>query len=261
MKINKYLVPNSLEEAFGLLQEEKSIVIGGGAFLHLGKRNVNNAIDISKIVKESIEEGEEYIEIGALTTLETIENDSILKNYFNGLLRETVKNIMGVQIRNMATIGGAISGKYGFSDIITSLLALDAEVEFYKNGRMKLSHYLEGKWDKDILIKVLLKKNTGVSKYLNLRNTFTDFSILNVAVSKLDNNCTIVVGSRPGIAKKAITAMEYINKEGINEESARIAGEMASNSLTFGDDLRASAIYRKEICMVLVKRALLEVIK
>lgn len=249
-----------MEEAYKIV-EDGGTVIGGGAFLHLGKRNINSAVDISKLGLDFIKETKGFIEIGSAVTLREIEKNDSLNIYFDGILSKTAAVIMGVQIRNMATVGGTLSGKYGFSDLLTSLLSLNTQLTFYKRGKISLEEYLKESIKNDILIKIKIKKEEVKAEYTNLRNTSTDFSILNAAVSKSSNICRIAVGARPAAAKLAIKAMEYINKEGINEESAKKAGEIASGELNFGSDIRSSGRYRKELCSVLVKRALLEVEK
>lgn len=249
-----------MEEAYKIV-EDGGTVIGGGAFLHLGKRNINSAVDISKLGLDYIKETKGFIEIGSAVTLREIEKNDSLNKYFDGILSKTAAVIMGVQIRNVATIGGTLSGKYGFSDLLTSLLSLNTQLTFYKRGKISLEEYIKESIKNDILIKIKIKKEEVKAKYINLRNTSTDFSILNAAVSKSNNSCRIAVGARPAAAKLALKAMDYINKEGINEESAEKAGKIASEELNFGSDVRSSGKYRKDICSVLVKRALLEVEK
>ena len=50
---------------------------------------------------------------------------------------------MGVQFRNSVTIGGSIYSRFGFSDILTSLLTLDTYVEMYKGGIIPLKDFVE----------------------------------------------------------------------------------------------------------------------
>lgn len=259
MKINNYYIPDSIDRAYEIVDKEQGTIIGGGAFLHLGKRNINKAVDLSKLGLDFIKENEENLELGSYVNLREIEKSQLLNKYFDGILSKTVSNIMGIQIRNMATIGGTISAKYGFSDLLTSLLALNTQVVLYKRGRISLEEYLNEKIENDILIKIEIRKEDLKAKYLNLKNTSTDFSILNAAVSIKNNKCRIAVGARPGAARLAFRTMEYINNEGINEKSAKTAGEIASEELNFDSDIRSSSTYRVDLCSVLVKRALLEV--
>ena len=52
-----------------------------------------------------------------------------LNELTHGAMRESVKDIVGVQFRNLATVGGSIFGRFGFSDVLTLFMAVGASVE------------------------------------------------------------------------------------------------------------------------------------
>ena len=138
--------PSSLEEAYEILMKRKNnIVIGGSAFLRMGEKRIGTGIDLSNLNLNLIEETEDYIEIGAMTTLRDLEVSPILNNYFDKVIPNSVKDIIGVQFRNVATVGGSVFSRYGFSDLIVALLSLDTEVELYKGGKMSLEEFLNTK--------------------------------------------------------------------------------------------------------------------
>ena len=260
MNIKEYFRPDNIEEAYAMLKNHNGTAIGGGAFLQLAAKEIELAVDLSKLNLDFIEERKGQIEIGAMTTLRKVETSSLLQKSFDGVLNKTVSHIMGVQIRNTATIGGTVYGRYGFSDLITSLLALDAYVELYKGGRMSLEEFLDTKAEKDIVLKIIIKNHERNASYSCLRNTSTDFSILNTSVSKDKGKFRICVGARPFGAKLSYEAMDFINSVEVNEEKAVKAGEIASQSLKFASDIRGSLEYRKELCKILVKRCIMEVV-
>ena len=71
--------PSSLEEAYEILMKRKNnIVIGGSAFLRMGEKRIGTGIDLSNLNLNLIEETEDYIEIGAMTTLRDLEVSPIL---------------------------------------------------------------------------------------------------------------------------------------------------------------------------------------
>ena len=235
--------PQSLEEAYEILMKRKNnIVIGGSAFLRMGEKRIGTGIDLSNLNLNLIEETSDYIKIGAMTTLRDLEVSPILNKYFN-----------------VVTVGACVFSKYGFSDLIVALLSLDTEVELYKGGRVKLEEFLNQKYEKDILVKVHIKKNNSKSIYKCMRNSRSDYPILNLAISKDDNNFKICVGARPQRATIAKEASEFISNNILNEENILKASEIACEELVFGSNMRASKEYRKAICKSLVKSALMEV--
>lgn len=252
--------PQSLEEAYEILIKRKNnIVIGGSAFLRMGKKRIGTGIDLSNLNLNLIEETSDYIEIGAMTTLRDLEVSPILNKYFNQVIPNSVKDIIGVQFRNVVTVGGSVFSKYGFSDLIVGLLALETEVELYNGGRMPLEKFLNRKYEKDILVKLYIKKNNANAVYKCMRNSRSDYPILNLAVSKENDKVKICVGARPQRATIAYKASEFLSNNELNEENIVKASEIASEELVFGSNMRASKEYRKAVCKSLVKNALMEV--
>lgn len=262
LEINNYLTPTTLADAYNALQNAQgAIILGGCGYLRLGARKIGTAIDLSDLNLSGITERESAIEIGAMTTLRELEIHSLIEHHANGLLKKSVENIVGVQLRNCVTLGGSVSGRYPFSDPITALMALDAELVFHNHGHISLATFLEGKGLKDILVKIVIPKDNRKAAFESMRKSVTDYAVLNVAVSHNAKQFQVVVGSRPGRATYAVEAADYLSTNGLNENSAIKAGELAGQYLKFGDNPRGSSTYRKAICPVLVKRALLKIHK
>lgn len=184
LTIKEYIKAESLEQAYELNQKKSNRILGGMMWMRLGKGNVNTAIDISGLGLDQIEETKEEFSIGAMVTLRQLENHSGLEAYTQGAVRESVCHIVGVQFRNLATVGGSIYGRFGFSDVLTAFLAMDTYVELYKGGRMSLAEFSGKKPDRDILVKIIVKKTPLHMAYLSQRNTKTDFPVLTCAVSR-----------------------------------------------------------------------------
>src|SRR5699024_3896501 len=107
------------------------------------------------------EEKEEEFRIGCMVTLRQIELHQGLNDWFQGMLRDSVKDIVGVQFRNLATVGGSIFGRFGFSDVLTAFLALDTKVELYRGGIIPLEEFVKMPRDRDILVRLIVKKTSG----------------------------------------------------------------------------------------------------
>ncbi|MCT4509640.1 MAG: FAD binding domain-containing protein [Tepidibacter sp.] len=261
ISIQNYVFPETLEEAYNILKSKRNnTILGGCSFLRMGSKNIKTAIDLARINLNYIEEHDEIIEIGAMTTFREIETSTILTKYFGGVLSESVKNIVGVQLRNNVTIGATVYSKYGFSDLITALLSLDADVVLYNEGRISLEKFLEESFEKDILTKIIIKKTNKQSVFKSMRNSSSDYAILNVAVSKENMNFKIVVGARPQRAKIAKEASIYLGKSDLTNEDIEESSIIAVKELNFGSNMRGSKEYREAICKVLVKRAIMEVL-
>ncbi|CAH2212510.1 FAD binding domain-containing protein [Tepidibacter aestuarii] len=261
ISIQNYVFPETLEEAYNILKSKRNnTVLGGCSFLRMGSKNIGTAIDLSKINLNYIKECDEIIEIGAMATFREIETCPVLTKYFSGVLSQSVKNIVGVQLRNNVTIGGTVYSKYGFSDLITALLSLDTDVVLYNAGRISLEEFLEKSFEKDILTKIIIPKTNKKSVFKSMRNSSSDYAVLNVAVSKENTDFKIVVGARPQRAKIAKEASIYLGKSKLTDEDIELASNIAVKELNFGSNMRGSKEYREAICKALIKRAVMEVL-
>lgn len=262
MKIKEIIFPKTIDEAYNIISKyPKSIVIAGGAWLKFVSPEADYGIDLSDLGLNRIIETKDEIEIEAMTTLNQVENHPAIIQLGGGILSKSIGSILGVPFRNIATFGGSIFGKYGFSDILTPLLCFDVKLNFYHHKTMNLEDYLNQKERfNDILISVIIKKTSGLGYFKKVSNTILDFSIINIAVSYFKGNISIVVGARPGIAKKAYHAMNLAHsKQSLKEEDITLIAETAINELTFGSNHLASLEYRKEVAKVYIERGLKEV--
>lgn len=261
MKIQSYVVPTDIEEAYQLLQEPSTTIIAGGAWLRLISKSYATAIDLSRLDLGQINETEENFIIGSMVTLRQLEVNSGIKKLLNGVIPEAIRQIMGVPIRNIATVGGTVCGRFGFSDLLTPLLALKATLVFYKKGQVTLESYLEhSPEDQDILLQVIIKKEEGKACYTTVKKTSNDFPIINVSVMKIGSHYRIAVGSRPSTARLAKKTMAFLNDQKvITDHIIEEAGSMAIEEITLGKNSRGSKEYRTQLCKVLVQRGIKEV--
>ena len=133
-----YVQAQSLEEAWQLNQKRSARILGGMLWTRMDSRPVSTAIDLCRLGLDTIEETDAAFTLGAMVTLRQIELHPGLAAYTGGAAAAAVRDIVGVQFRNMATIGGSVWGRFGFSDLLTWLLASGAAVELYKGGVVPL---------------------------------------------------------------------------------------------------------------------------
>ena len=246
MTIREYTRAESLEEAWQLNQKKPNRILGGMIWLKMETINVGTAIDLSGLGLDTIEENEEVFSIGAMVTLRQLEQHPGLAAYTHGAMREAVRHIVGVQLRNLATVGGSIYSRFGFSDVLTLFLAMDCSVELYKGGIVPLREYAERPYDRDIVVRLLVRKEAADYCYQSVRNSQTDIPVLTCAAARLqDGSYRFAVGARP------LKAVLY-------EEPAAPAQQLAETiqqQVVTGSNMRGSAEYRRHLTGVLVRRA------
>ena len=204
LTIREYKKAESLEEAYTLNQKKSNRVIGGMIWLKMETLNVGTAIDLSGLGLDTIEETETEFRIGAMASLRALELHEGLAAYTNGAMRESVRHIVGVQLRNLATVGGSLYSRFGFSDVLTMFLVLDAQVELYKGGIVPLSEYAERPKDRDILVRIIVPKKNAKFNYQSVRISQTDIPVLTCAAVKDENGYRFAIGAvRPRHAVRA----------------------------------------------------------
>ncbi len=257
LNIKNYVRAQSLDEAYELCQKKSNVVLGGMLWLKMQTRSVQTAIDLCDLGLDQIEEKEDCFEIGAMVSLRSLEKHDGLNALTQGAMADAVKHIVGVQFRNVATLGGSLYGRFGFSDVMTLFQVLGAEVELHHHGVMSIEEFAKlPRTVRDILVRVRVPKDLNRVSYLTHRNTATDFPVLACAVSERSGVYTCAVGARPAIAVP-FADESGILANGINEESAAAFAEAIAERAVFGSNMRGSGEYRKKLCAVLVRRALL----
>ena len=253
IKIKEYVMAESLEQAYELNQKKRNCIIGGMLWLKMGNRMIPTAIDLSNLGLNTIEENEEEFSIGCMTTLRQLEQHEGLNSYTNGAVSESVRSIVGVQFRNLATVGGSIFGRFGFSDVLTCFLALDTWVELYKGGCIPLAEFARQKPDRDILVRLIVKKEKAMFDYQSVRNSQTDFPVLTCAVAGTESGYRFSIGARPGKAVLFELTDADIREADV-ENVAEYAAKCVKEQIETGSNTRGSAEYRKHLAGVLVKR-------
>ena len=238
MTIREYKRAESLEEAWQLNQKKPNRILGGMIWLKMETINVGTAIDLSGLGLDTIEENEEGFSIGAMVTLRQLEQHP------------------GIAAYNLATVGGSIYSRFGFSDVLTMFLAMDCDVELYKGGILPLQEYAQRPYDRDILVRLIVKKTPMQLYYQSVRNSQTDIPVLTCAAARMETgDYRIVIGARPLRAVRFELPAEPALAA---EQLAAQFAESVKAQIVTGSNMRGSAEYRRHLAGVLTKRAVLE---
>ena len=236
----KVLQPKTVEEAYELATKNKTApMLAGGCWLRLGRRTWPSVIDMASLDLRYVREEEKEFVIGAMATQGDVERFEPLQQFCGGAVVKGVKEILGVQFRNTATMGGSVASRFGFSDIIPALLAVHADIVTFKGGRMSMQDYMTYR-DRDIL-----------------RISRGDFPLLTGALRRDENGVELYIGTRPGVPQLAAKASALLSEKGLS--AAKEAGQLASEELVYQSNSHASKEYRIEMVKAMVQRLAKEV--
>lgn len=255
MKAKSFQRVSSLEEAYKLVKESpRNKIVAGGLWLKKGNADVDTLIDLSLLGLDKIEDKKDYVEVGAMVTQRQFEQSNLVPE----MARQAVKAIMGPAFRNIATIGGSVYGKFGFSDVVTGLLGYKVDLVFYPENVVSLQEYVKKPgFFNGILTHIRIYKEQLKGFFKKVEITALDYPILNVAVTK-GKEYRVVIGSRPLVALRSEKAEAYLNEGGKDFEKA---AELAAEELKFGDSIATKSEYRKQLALTYVRRGLEEVSK
>ncbi len=282
MKDFKYFEVRSIDEASSLLRKygDKARILAGGTDLlnniRMRSQGPDYVIDIKRIPGlDTLEyDDQKGLNIGALTTLQTITDSPLLREKFP-MLSKTTSQMASWQIRNRATIGGNLVNAAPSADTAPPLLALGASVIIMgPDGKrnLPLENFFKGPGLTDLKGGEILTHihvpipppNTG-GVYLKGRVRMAmDLALVGVAV--------VVTLSTGGIcddikiAYGAVSPTPVRSKQAENEcKGKQITGEVSKKAIARAKsevkpitDCRCSAEYRLELVEALTGRALRE---
>jgi len=270
-----YSRPRSLDEAVRVLAESGGQILSGGTdfFPALGDRPApDRVVDISGLTGiRGITVETCHIRIGGLTTWSEVVATPLPRCF--DALKSAAREIGGIQIQNRGTVAGNLCNASPAADGVPPLLALDAEIELVSTvgtRRVSLADFIVGnrktlRRPDEILANIIVPRTieNAASVFLKLgARRYLVISIAMVAaVIKIDDagkvaDARVAVGSCSAAAQR-LTVLEHA-LVGAPAHSGLGAMVLPEHLATLSpiDDVRASAAYRNDAALTLIRRAI-----
>jgi CO/xanthine dehydrogenase FAD-binding subunit len=282
-KPKSYLKPSSVEETCELLTKygERARIISGGTGIyevaHRGLLSeVECLVDLTALSLDQIKIRDFSLDIGATTTMSKMMDSNQLSQLKEmSVLVDALKVIQPLQVKNVATIGGAICTALPFFDLPVALITLDASVRIAPKDRIeKVSEFIRGYFSIDlglgefvteIIVPLADKKDNVGSAFQKFALTGDDWALVNCgAYVKLDHGEISIlrlcfgggVGEKPKRVRKTEKLLEGVKATDENRIKS-VLDENLSNDLETISDIRASSEYRFHLSKVLGRRSIL----
>jgi CO/xanthine dehydrogenase FAD-binding subunit len=245
-------------------------VLAGGTELLTHKRSdIHALVDLSALGLSYIRESSGVIAIGATTTLAALSESPILRALANGVIAQAAHRSVSSILRNQATIAGTlISEPDGV--LAVALLALDARVivvgkETREDAIKEFVRELKERIGKAIVAEITVPMVNPRASMQIVARTPSDKPIVSVVVSaRIENNVAhdvrIALGGVAEYAVRATAVEKSLEGQSLKDALIEQVAALASQGLSPHGDFRGSAEYRKEMAVVLTRRAVKELL-
>jgi CO/xanthine dehydrogenase FAD-binding subunit len=245
--ITAYHRPQTLDEALTLLTQPDTLPLGGGTLLSKPTTDSVQAVDLQLLGLDTLTKTGNNLELGAALTLQAL----LESEHCPEALKSALKLEAPLNIRNTATVAGALVACDGRSTFASMLLAMDAktmvnskqssEETIAIGDLLPLREQIRGK----LITKIVLPANTKLA-FEYVSKTPADKPLVCAALAQWNSGRTrLALG---GYGKSPMLAMDGTEAEGL--ETA------AKNAFHEATDEWASAEYRMDVAATLAKRCL-----
>ncbi|TFH38041.1 MAG: 2Fe-2S iron-sulfur cluster binding domain-containing protein [Anaerolineales bacterium] len=275
-----YYTPTDLDQAIHILAERdaEARIIAGATDLMLelerGLRpRVKALIDLTRIpgLDQIRVDDEGWIHLGPLVTHNQCAESALIQDHAFALARACWE-VGAPQIRNRGTIAGNLITASPANDSIPPLLALDAQITLRSTRgarSLPLSRFYLGvrktvmEADEvltDIRFRVGANRRRSAFIKLGLRRAQA-ISVVNAAVvleleGEKIQSAAIALGSVSPIVVRATEAEQFLVGKHLNAEMLEQTAHLACKAASPIDDLRGSAVYRRQMVYACTLRAL-----
>ena len=277
----EYLEARTVRQAISMLErhgEKARIVAGSTDFLvrwRLGAWEPDYVVNIQRVASlgRLTYSRRTGLRMGALTTIGTLETSPIVRQHYPALAAAAAA-FAGVQVRNLATVGGNICNASPAGDTLPALLAFEAECRIVGPGGerfMPLEQFFQGPGQtalqqSEILAEIRLPPpaaNTGSLYIKHSPRGAMDIATVGVAsVVTLQRGGRVCADARIALGAVAATPIRAHDAEAslrgqtITPELIDAAASKAQAAARPIGDVRGTAAHRKEIVRVLAQRTL-----
>ena len=242
--ISTYHRPQNLDEALKLLDQPNTVPLGGGTLLSKPTTDPLAVVDLQRLGLDSLRVNGNELQIGATCTLQSLLEAEAPP----AALKIALKLEAPLNIRNTATVAGAIVSSDGRSPFAAMLLAMDAKLDIrYSTSESRISNIGEYilTHPSGLITSVSIPLNTKTA-FQFVSKTPSDKPIVGAALAQWNSGRVRL--TLCGYGKTPLLAMDGTEADGIEEA--------AKNAYHEAVDEWASSEYRIDVAAVLAKRAL-----
>jgi len=272
--LEQFAHPRSVEEALALLaggRDDVRPLAGGTSLVLAGDLRARVLVDLSRAGLDAITLSGDELHLGATATFRSVARSrAVLDAGLDGLA-EAAAACGSSLLRNQITVGGNLVGLYPWSDLPPMLLALGARVRVRSAAgsrevaveELVARHPTKQLQSGELVVEVVVPRagaQTGCA-FLKFARTAFDYSLCDAAAwVRLDGgvirDARVAVGALRPLPVRLRSAEAALAGQPPGEAVFAAAAAAGAAEAEVLADFRASPEYRRELCGVLVRRAL-----
>jgi CO/xanthine dehydrogenase FAD-binding subunit len=254
-------------------EPEKWTLFAGGTdimvLLEAGKLRQKSFLSLWHLNElRGIEEDENSVIIGSLTTYKAIQKSKIIRKYFP-MLVQAANETGGLAIQNRGTLGGNIANASPAADSPPALLVYNAEIELTsKSGARWVKYdgfhtgYKQMTLEKGELISRIRipKPDPSAVQYFKKVGTRRAQAISKVVISSCAfvkdgvlSDIRIAVGSVAPITVRCHKTEDFLKGQTLNSAVIDEATKLFGQEIAPIDDVRSTGRYRRRVAMNLIR--------
>ncbi len=268
--------PSTVDEASRLLAAGGWRVLAGGTDLYpgAGRGLAGPVLDVTALPGFSKIEMAKGLRIGAAVSWSSIAEARLPPAL--RALQQAARQIGGRQVQNAGTIGGNLCNASPAADGVPPLLAMDADVELVSEAglrRLPLQDFVLGPRrtalrEGEVLAAVLVPEAglAGQSGFVKLGARLHLVISIAMAAVRLEvtggviDRAAVAVGACSPVARRLPAVEAALIGAGVCQAVERVRAGDVEAALSPIDDIRATAAYRREAAVELVRRAVVEAV-
>jgi carbon-monoxide dehydrogenase medium subunit len=266
--------PTSVEAALALLAarpDEARPLAGGTALVFAADPTTRVLVDLSRAGLAGIALRADGLHLGAMATARAVARSKVVVEAGLPGLAEAAAACGSRLLQNQITVGGNVVGLYPWSDLPPMLLALGAVAHLRSTAGARAvgiadlvaRHPTKLIRPGELLVEVVVPRPAPRSgnAFLMFGRTAVDYTMCDVAAAvELDGKAItaarLAVGGVRPLPARLSAAEAALVGQAPGAAAFAAAASAAMAEVQVANDFRASREYRRELCGVLVRRAL-----
>jgi CO/xanthine dehydrogenase FAD-binding subunit len=262
MRPSNYYRPKTIEEASELLTQPETVALGGGTKLLAGDVAALAVVDLQALGLDQLRFEGNKVHIGALVRLVDWAAFLAAKSDPHSpgeLLRKAIHQAGPNTYRNAATAGGTVAARSADSELLATMLVLEAELFLLRPEPQTVSlvdYLAAAERPRGLITEIRLAWEQGQGGSERVARTPADYPIVSITAWQPDGQGPRLAATGINDRPARLGQAETVLAGGLAAEAIETAAAEAAAQTTHPGDFRGSRDYRGEMAAVLVRRLL-----